>query len=137
MKKGLSIFLVVLGVLVLILLIGVLQFNKQYKELLNEVEIEYALIDTIDMSQIKDGVYSAQFGKIPVSIDLQVVVKDHKIQKVKVLEQSSGPDHEALETIDRIIGAQQCKVDAITGATTSSKVIMVAVYRALTSPIDE
>jgi uncharacterized protein with FMN-binding domain len=131
MKKGLSIFLVVLGVLVLILLIGVLQFNKQYKELLKEVEIEYALIDTIDMSQIDDGEYSAQFGKIPVSIDLKVVVKDHKIQMVKVLEQSSGPDHEALETIDRIITKQQPKVDIVSGATTSSRVIMIAVYKAL------
>ena len=131
MKKGLSIFLVILGVLVLILLIGVLQFNKQYKELLKEVEIEYALIDTIDMSHIEDGVYKAQFGKIPVSIDLQVTVKDHKIQTIEVLEQSSGPDHEALETIDRIISKQQPKVDIVSGATTSSRVIMIAVHKAL------
>ncbi len=48
------------------------------------------------------------------------------------LQKSTGPDHEALDTIDRILEKQQCKVDVVTGATTSSKVIMVATYWALT-----
>lgn len=131
MKKGLSIFLIILGVLVLILLIGVLQFNKQYKELLQEVETDYALIKNVDLTQIEDGEYQAKYGKVPVLVDLQVNVKDHKITSIVVLEQMSGPDHEALETIDRIISKQQAKVDVVTGATTSSKVIMVAAYKAL------
>ncbi|MGB7055012.1 MAG: FMN-binding protein [bacterium] len=51
-------------------------------------------------------------------------------------EQRSGPGYEALETIDRIIGAQSPNVDVVSGATGSSKSIMIAVQNALTRKND-
>ena len=131
MRKGLSIFLIIVAVLVLVLLAGVLAFNKQYNELLKEVDTEFAIMEKIDMSKIENGEYNYRFGKIPVFIDLTVVVKDHKIESVIIQEQSSGPGYDALETIDRILSKQQAKVDVVSGASTSSKVIMIATHKAL------
>ena len=133
MKKGLIIFLIVIGVIVLIVLIGALTFNKQYKDFLVELDTQYDNIEQIDLKQIPDGEYRAKFGNIPVMFDLKVLVKDHQINDIVVLEKSSGPGYDAPETLDRIIKAQKCKIDAVTGATISSKTIMVATYLALTS----
>lgn len=132
MKKGLIIFLSVLLVIILVAVAGMAKFNKQYKALLAEVDQEYNAIENIDLSQIEDSEYTCRFGSIPVIADLTVIVKDHKILSITMNEQTSGPDHEALETLDRILLKQQPKVDAVTGATTSSKVIMIAVNKALT-----
>ncbi|MCF7833237.1 MAG: FMN-binding protein [Candidatus Marinimicrobia bacterium] len=131
MKKGLSIFLGILIVIILIAVIGILSFNKQYKELLQDVDKEYASIENIDLTEIQDGEYNFRFGKIPVFVDLKVKVSDHAITSITMNEQSSGPGYEALETIDRILIKQQAKVDVVSGATTSSKVIMIATYNAL------
>ncbi len=131
MRKGLTIFLGIIIVIVVIAVVGILSFNKQYKELLEEVDIEYAAIEKIDMSQIEDGEYCYRFGKIPVFANVKVIIDDHKIVSITMSEQSSGPGYEALETIDRILLKQETKVDAVTGATTSSKVIMIATYKAL------
>ncbi|MCF7833429.1 MAG: FMN-binding protein [Candidatus Marinimicrobia bacterium] len=131
MKKGLVIFLGVIIVIVIVAVIAMISFNKQYQDLLKEVDMEYSEIDNIDLTQINDGEYSARFGKIPVIADLKVKVEDNRIVSITMVEQSSGPGYEALETIDRIIEKQQPKVDVVTGATTSSKVIMIAVKKAL------
>lgn len=131
MKKGLSIFLAIIIVIIVIAVAGIFTFNKQYKELLEDVDREFASIEKIDMSTIQDGEYTYRFGKIPVFVDLKVSVKDHVINTITIKEQSSGPGYEALETIDRILAKQEAKVDAVSGATTSSKVIMIATYKAL------
>jgi uncharacterized protein with FMN-binding domain len=131
MKKGLIIFISIIIVMVIVVLAGIFTFKKQYKELLEDVKREYALIEKIDMTQVPDGEYDYRFGKIPVFVDLKVNIKDHTIKSITIKEQSSGPGYEALETIDRIISKQQVKVDAVSGATTSSKVIMIATYKAL------
>ena len=131
MRKGLSIFIAILLVIIIIAVVGILSFNKQYKALLEDVDKEYASIEKIDMMEVQDGEYSYRFGKIPVVVDLIVIVKDHAITSITMNEQSSGPGYEALETIDRILLKQEVKVDAVSGATTSSKVIMIAAYKAL------
>jgi len=131
MKKGLSIFLAILIVIIIIAVVGILSFNKQYKALLVDVDKEYALIEKIDMMEVQDGEYSYRFGKIPVVADLIVIVKDHAITSITMNEQFSGPGYEALETIDRILLKQEAKVDVVSGATTSSKVIMIAAFKAL------
>ncbi|RKY56043.1 MAG: FMN-binding protein [Candidatus Neomarinimicrobiota bacterium] len=131
MKKGLSIFLAIIIVMIIITVAGIFTFKKQYKELLKDINREYTLIEKIDMTNIQDGEYNYRFGKIPVLVDLKVNVKDHAIKSITIKEQSSGPGYEALETIDRILSKQDVKVDAVSGATTSSKVIMIATYKAL------
>lgn len=131
MRKGLTIFLIIIIVVVIIAFAGILGFKKQYEQLMNDVEKEYALIDDFDLSKIKDGEYTYRYGKIPVIADVKVIVRDNEIMSITMIEQSSGPGYEALEVIDRILIQQKPDVVAVTGATTSSKVIMIAVKKAL------
>jgi len=132
MKKGMIIFLSILIVLVVVVLVGILSFKKQYEQLMIDVDNEYAMIDDFDLSNVTDGEYSYRFGRIPVIANVKVIVKDNKITSITMLEQTSGPGYEALDVIDRILARQQPDVEAVTGATTSSKVIMIAVKKALT-----
>ncbi len=94
--------------------------------------IDSAVIQDVDLTQIEDGVYAGEFGEFLVDVKLEVTVQDHQITKIDVVEQRAGPGYEALETIDRIIEAQSPNVDVVSGATGSSKSIMLAVQKALT-----
>jgi uncharacterized protein with FMN-binding domain len=122
--------LLVLGIfLVLIIAFGVAFFFRA-RQMVKHIE-SIAIMD-IDLAQIDDGVYPGEFDDFLVAVKLNVTVKEHQITKIEMVEQRAGKGYEALETIDRIIDAQSPKVDMVTGATGSSRSIMIAVQDALT-----
>jgi len=133
MKKGVIILFSTLIILIVVVIAGIFGFKQQFESLLVDIDREYAALAKVDLSAIPDGVYSYCFGKIPVYADLSVHVKDHVITGITMNEQSSGPGYDARETMDRIIKKQQAEVDVVTGATFSSKCIMIATYKALTA----
>jgi uncharacterized protein with FMN-binding domain len=101
------------------------------KKVIREIEAEHAAMGEIPLAAINDGVYSGEMGSIPVYVNLNVTVKDHAIAGISINKQRSGKGYEAKEMPQRIVDAQKLKVDAVSGATLSSKCIMVATYRAL------
>jgi len=122
--------LIVLGIfLILIIAFGVAFFFRARQMV---KRIESVEIMDVDLTQIANGVYTGEFGDFLVDVQLEVTVKDHKIEKIEIIKQRSGPGYEAIETVDRIIDAQLPKVDVVTGATGSSRSIMIAVQSALT-----
>ncbi|MEO0085722.1 MAG: FMN-binding protein [candidate division WOR-3 bacterium] len=131
MRKPLRTVLIVVAVLVVVGLgvsgcfIG--RFQKMRKTMLE------APIADVDLSRLEDGVYTGSFGEFLVSVTARVKVEAHRIVSIELVDQRSGPGYEAKETVDRIIAAQSPKVDAVTGATGSSRCIMAAVYQALTA----
>lgn len=127
--KILKWILIGLGVLVIILVIAFVFFRLRFNRMVDV--IDSVEIGSIDLEQIEDGVYPGEFGEFLVSVALEVTVKGHKITDIEIIEQNSGPGYEAREVIDRIIQAQSLNVDAVTGATGSSKCIMIAVQNAL------
>lgn len=85
-----------------------------------------------DLSSLADGAYhgEATFGGFTYSV--QVTVLDHAITDVKVLaNRKSAYARFAEGVILRVLAAQNANVDAITGATTTSKCLMKAVGNAL------
>ncbi len=126
----------IVGILLAFLISGAIFFSifkKRYDKMASTIKNEYAAIGKVDLKKIPDGTYNGKFGDFLVSVDLDVEVKNHKIEKITVRKQGCGRGYEALETIDRIIKAQAPKVDAVSGATGSSMTIMIAVNRALTT----
>ncbi len=75
--------------------------------------------------------YPGSFGDFLVAVDLEVTVKDHRIAGITIKKQLCGKGYEAHDMIGRIIRAQSARVDAVAGASGSSKCIMIAVDRAL------
>lgn len=128
--KILKWILIVVGALAVVLVIAFIFFRMRYNRMVDVIDSVELM--SIDLTQIEDGVYRGAFGEFLVSVTLDVAVEDHKITKIEIIEQNSGPGYEAHEVIERIIQAQSPHVDAVTGATGSSKCIMIAVQNALT-----
>lgn len=128
MKKTLIIIAVVLVVLIAG---GAIFFKVSLMKMNEEIDREFASMPQIDVASVPDGVYSAKWGRFVVKADLDVVVSGGVIEKINMKKMESGKGYEGLETIDRIISGQKLKVDAVTGATYSSKVIMITTAKAL------
>lgn len=126
MKKGV---LITLAVIVGVLLIGGGFFKIRYDKMTRIFREER--VEAVDLQEIEDGVYSGSFGDFLVSVTLDVTVSDNRITDIDIVEQKGGPGYEAEETLDRILEAQSPVVDAVSGATGSSRCIMIAVYKAL------
>lgn len=82
--------------------------------------------------KLADGVYSGYSKKFPNNAEVEVTVKDGAIAAVKVLFHGAWKGKGIEEIIaGRIVAAQSTKVDAVTGATNSSAVIMNAAEEAV------
>ena len=84
------------------------------------------------MKQLKDGKYLTQADSIHGYVKVSTEIKDNKISDVDVLF-GSGEFQSMVNTIipKKIIEEQSTRVDAVTGATSSSNAIMDAVDEAL------
>jgi len=128
MKKKI---LIAVGIVLVLAAAGGTFFKMKLSQMEEEVKMEFERIADVDISAVPDGTYSAKWGKFVVNADLNVVVKDGRIKRIKINKMDAGSGYEALGTVNRIIENQKVKVDAITGATTSSKVIMITTAKAL------
>jgi len=124
-KKLLTILAIVIGILIIAGGIFKIRYDKMVRVFREEE------IGMVDLQQIEDGVYSGSFGDFLVSVTLDVTVTDNSITDIEIVEQNCGPGYNAEETVDRILEAQNPYVDAVSGATGSSRCIMIAVYKAL------
>ncbi len=131
MKKPLRTFLFVLLVFVVVVLGLVGWFALRCGQMARTVRS--APLAAVDLNQVADGTYQGRFGDFLVSTTVEVTVAQHRITAVRVIDQHCGPGYEAKGTAERIVAAQSPVVDAVSGATGSSRCIMVAVYRALTA----
>lgn len=127
MKK---ILIIVISIAV-VLAIAVGVVIAQAKRTISRIETEYAAMGTVSLSSVPDGIYHGKFGSIPVFVSLSVAVKDHRIDNISIQKQLSGKGYDAKDMIPRIMRTQNLRADAVTGATISSKCIMIAVYKAL------
>jgi uncharacterized protein with FMN-binding domain len=116
---------------VLVILIVIAGFVGAFAFMVLGIQHTYNAIEPLKLDQTADGTYSGKGGGFIVSAKLDVTVKNHRIEDIQVIRQVSGSGYEALDTIPRILEKQEAKVDAVSGATYSSKAIMSAVYDAL------
>jgi len=87
-----------------------------------------------DLALKTDGVYRGKYDLTgtPVKVTLDVTVQNHKITDIKIVEHFCSPIGKKAEKItDIIIESQNLDVDAVSGATGSSKAIIKAVENAL------
>lgn len=101
--------------------------------LANNTQAAYEKIEPVDPALLEDGVYNGKAGGYICSMDLDVTVKDHRITDINVKRQvNGGGRYQAPGMTDRIVNEQSVEVDTVSGATLTSKTILVAVHRALT-----
>ena len=85
----------------------------------------------IDMAQVKDGTYEGESDGGMVKVKVSVEVKDHKIAAINLIEHKNGKGKPAEAIIPEMIKKNTDNVDAVSGATGSSRTIRNAVNVAL------
>ena len=77
-----------------------------------------------DLSGRQDGVYRGEYSVAgtPVKVALEVTVENEQLTLIKIIRHISSPiGKKAEKIIDSIISQQSLNVDAVSGATASSK----------------
>ena len=85
----------------------------------------------IEVKNIPDGSYKGHSELGPVIVDVNVIIKDGKIKNIELLKHQNGFGNAANSIVENMVQKNTYNVDAISGATVSSKVIINAVNNAL------
>jgi uncharacterized protein with FMN-binding domain len=116
MKK--VIFIIIIGIVVIA--IGILSSWM----LCNTAEMKRVRampINEIDLSNISDGSYKGDYSYGGFTYEVEVMVKEHKIETINVLKNRDTSHAKNAEgVIDKVIKTQTVNVDAVSGATTTS-----------------
>ena len=86
----------------------------------------------VKSKQLTDGIYRGEYKKGPVSVALDVTIQNQKIADIQIIKHDCWKGKKAVPTIpEAIIKHQSTQVEAVSGATVSSQVIMNAVQMAI------
>ena len=124
MKKKL---LISLGIVIVILVVGFLLITNGLSEGAN------IILRGIDLSATPDGSYTGVYEFKRWSNTLVVHVKDHRITSI-VIEgdvTAAGITNCSGEIFRRVIDTQDTRVDAVSGATVTSKAYLKAIEDAI------
>lgn len=130
MYEEVSMKKMVVGIAVL-LCIGIVFLGFQLKKVVDKAS--ELVISSVDMESIEDGSYQGECDLSLVNVKVEVLVKDHRIEKISIIEHTNGMGKDAEKIIDHMVDENTHDVDVITGATASSNAFMKAVENALTS----
>ena len=90
-------------------------------------------ISDVDPSRVPDGNYTGEVPFMRHLYRVKVTVESGRIEKIDVLENGTENEYarKGLGVIPRIMNEQSPRVDAITGATVTSRALMKCVEKAL------
>ncbi|EPY6471381.1 FMN-binding protein [Clostridium sporogenes] len=129
--------LVILGVIAVVLVGGILSSASGRRE------VQELTIDAVDFKKLRDGTYMGEYsGTKDHSRDtkVQVIISEDKISDIKILKGALDKEGKPAELtgglsigdlFDNVIKSQSLQVDAISGATLTSKVHLKALENAL------
>ena len=112
-----------------IVFIGVVGFKTWSAKLVKEArELEDIFID---LSKVEGGTYEGHSELGPVIVDVKVTVKKGKIEEIEIVNHQNGLGQSANVIVDEMVDKNTYDVDAVSGATVSSEIIMNAVNNSL------
>lgn len=88
-------------------------------------------VKTPNIASLPDGTYRGSFSGGIVAATVDVAVSGGRIDKVTIVKHRCGMGKPAEAIVDEVVAKQSLDVDAISGATESSKVILKAIETAL------
>ena len=125
-----AVLIVISALLVITLFAGGLYLKSisDYKAKVNALTF-----DEIDLTKVNDGIYEGQCDTGIVRARVQVTVRDYRMESIELLEHENGRGTPAEAILSQMVQKQTTAVDAVSGATCSSKVIRKAVENAITA----
>ncbi|KUO69329.1 MAG: FMN-binding protein [Clostridia bacterium BRH_c25] len=130
MKKKQLIILAVLMIVIVGGYLGVKSYNdlKTYRKQVADITVS-----NVNVSEIADGTYTGSYDVLWVAAEVKVTVKNHKIEEIELVKHENGRGASAEIIPGKVVEAQSLEVDIVSGATSSSKVILKAIENALNS----
>ncbi len=92
------------------------------------------VVQTPDFALLADGTYRGSFDGGLVKATVEVTMAKGRIEKVTIVQHKCGLGKPAEVIVNDVVREQSLEVDAISGATRSSNVILKAIEVALTHP---
>ncbi len=135
MSKRLKIVLIVAAAVVVL---AVAAGAITYVIVKNNQQSVYAIeLQDVDLSQVPDGTYTGEYNAFPVYAKVEVTVTDHGISAIDLIKHRNGQGGDAEAIPQMVVDAQSLTVDTVSGATFSSKVILLAIRDALQNAAGE
>lgn len=131
MSKKRTILVCILGVIGIGIAVCIFAFSSYIKQF--DSKVAAVTITNVDLSSIPDGTYNGSYDLFPVSVEVRVTVKYHTITVIDIIKHVNGQGTPAEVLTQKVIEAQSLYVDAVSGATASSKAILKAIEIALKS----
>ena len=88
-----------------------------------KAKVDALTFDEIDLTKVVDGAYEGQCDTGVVRVRVQVTIRNHQLESIELLEHKNGRGTPAEAILDQMVQNQTTAVDAVSGATCSSKVI--------------
>jgi uncharacterized protein with FMN-binding domain len=134
-----KILIAILVIVIIIIIVGAVFYIIKVRPMTKEVNaIRQMEITNVDLNKVADGVYPGDFTYGGFTYEIEVSVKGHKIENIKILKNRDTKYAKMAEGVmEKIMLAQSLKVDAVTGATTTSKALMKACENALNKGIQK
>lgn len=120
---------IVLAAIAAILVAGGLAAKAYLEAGLKELAQES--VPAVDPASVPDGVYPGYYESFPVKVRLEVEVEGGSIAAVRILEHVNGQGKPAESLAAKAVLENRIDLEAVSGATYSSKAIMLAMARAL------
>jgi len=89
-----------------------------------------------ELSKIPDGVYRGSAKALPVIARVEVTVTGGRITGFRILRHLTGQGRAAEVLAEQVVEKQTIEIDAVSGATYSSKVILKAGENALRAGLE-
>jgi len=126
--------LIGLGVLALIIVVGFVAITRELTKadkIMATVKVNPEGVSEV-LETLADGQYQGEFNPSKlVGATVKVTVKDHAIAAIELVEHNTWRGRPAEVLPDQVIAAQTLAVDFVSGATASSKVILIAIENAI------
>ena len=114
------------------LLIAVILFAGAFSISLSGCKPTPIIGGPVDHEKLVDGIYEGSYKGGPNKASVKVTIKDKRIVGIEIVKHDAWKGKKAEPIIPkRIIEKQSARVDAVSGATNSSHVIMNAVQKAI------
>ena len=126
--KRIGKILLVIGCVIGIMVGGFrLMMNGQVGKMYEQLDA----VATVALGNVKDGIYEGTAETPLVKVTVEVTVQDHKLKDIRLLRHENGQGAPAEAMIPDMLLRNTSEVDAVSGATMSSKAIRAAVRDAL------
>lgn len=102
-----------------------------------KARVEALTFTDIDLRQVAGGTYEGRCDTGVVNAGVRVTVEDHILTDIELTEHQNGRGTPAEAILEEMLREQATDVDAVSGATCSSKVIRKAVEEALAKGLAE